>query len=190
MGRDDDVLKQQAARAGRAIGAMFFSAFGGAWLLLWAYSEFGLAVGVLAVPGLVTLGLLTWAYKVYRTHAAAMRELEHSPVARRRGRIFNAINAAQWVLIFVAATLLSTFGHGDLVLPTIIGIIGLHFLPLAWLFAYRPHLLTGVALLALACVYPSVAEGGGQSSVGALGAGLILWTSAVWAIRPRNLVRP
>jgi hypothetical protein len=61
----------------------------------------------------------------------------------------------------------------------IIAVVGLHFLPLAAVMRYRPHYASGLALLLLAVVFPFVANGGPRSGLGPLGAGLILWASAL-----------
>jgi hypothetical protein len=66
-------------------------------------------------------------------------------------------------------------------------VVGLHFLPLARLFAYPPHFVTGASLVALALAYPLLAPSGPRSGLAPLGAGMILWCSAAWAIRPVRL---
>jgi hypothetical protein len=173
-----------SAKAGRAKGAMFFAVFGGLWLGLWAHTEYpDSLVSLLGVAGLAAL-LLVAAYRVYRAHAQGLKALAQAPEGRRRARMFNLVNAAQWSVIGVAALVLSQTGHATLILPAAILIIGLHFVPLARLFAYPPHYLTGAAMMVLACVYPLLAPEGPDSDVGALGAGLILWLSALWAISP------
>jgi hypothetical protein len=178
-------MPPEAARASRAIGAMFFSAFGGAWLALWANARFPGSVSALAAVLLPAALLLACAYRTYRRHAAALRALRDTPAQVRRDRLFNRVNAGQWILVFLVALLLSRTGHAGLILPAVIFIVGAHFIPLAWLFGYPPHYLTGAALMLLAVLYPLLAEGGATSAVGALGAGLILLASALWAILPR-----
>ena len=44
------------------------------------------------------------------------------------------------------------------------------------------HFITGSGLIALAIIYPFLAPGGASYPVGCLGAGIILWISALWAI--------
>lgn len=177
-----------SAKASRAIGAMFFSVFGGLWLGLWAHSEYPNSVSALFVIAAVAAALLAAAYRVYKTNSLALKAIAKTPESLRKSRMFNFINAGQWALIFIVAFVLSQIGYATWILPAIILIIGLHFLPLARVFAYRPHYLTGVALILLACVYPLVAREGPESAVGALGAGLILWVSAAWAISPFSCV--
>jgi hypothetical protein len=57
-------------------------------------------------------------------------------------------------------------------------IVGVHFFPLAKLFRYDAHYITGSALVALASSYPFFAAGGPTSAVGPIGAAVILWVSA------------
>lgn len=168
--------------ASRAIGAMFFSAFGGAWLGLWAYSEFGATSLALLLIAALSVVLLTVSYLAYRLNAPALRERKHTAEAKHRARWFNIINAAQWIATAVIVALLWVLGYGRLALPATVFIVGLHFLPLARLFGYAPHYVTGLSLMLLAIVYPVVASNGAESGIGALGAGLILWASAIYAI--------
>lgn len=173
-----------SAKAVRAIGAMFFAVFGGMWLALWAHSEYPESVGALLAIAAVAAVLLAAAYRVYKANSLARKALAQTPESLHKARIFNLVNAGQWGVIVIVALVLPQLGYARWILPAIVLIIGLHFLPLARLFAYRPHYLTGAALILLACVYPFVAPDGPESAAGALGAGLILWLSAVWAITP------
>jgi hypothetical protein len=176
-------VSPNAARAGRAVGAMFFFAFGGAWLCLWAFSSLASPWPAAIVVAIATVALLALAHRVYRAHAAAGQTAE-TPEAKRRSRLFNIVNAAQWVLILVVGNVLANMGLSDWILPAVIFIVGLHFLPLARIFANPPHYLTGCALMLLAVVYPLLSPNGANSPVGCLGAGLILWASAAWAVSP------
>lgn len=138
----------------------------------------------------MSLALLALAHKVYRANAAAMRAVADTPQAKRRSRLFNIVNAGQWVVIFVLASVLGNTGRSDWIVAAVIFIIGLHFLPLARVFAYPPHYVTGSALMFLAIAYPLLAPSGPQSPVGCLGAGLILWASALWAIGAKPSPQP
>ena len=173
-----------AALAGRAIGAMFFSVFGGAWLALWSHSEFPESISVLLAVLAVTILLLWRAYVTYKFNSLALKREKDSIENRRKQRVFNLVNVGQWVAIFVAAGILLMAGLENLILPAVILIIGAHFIPLARLFNYTPHYITGAAMMLLAVTYPLVAPEGPTSSIGALGAGLILWLSAAWAVSP------
>lgn len=175
-------LQGDPTKAGRAIGAMFFSAFGGIWLGLWAKSEYADSFLALLVVVSMTAMLFTAALRVYKRNSVARKAVAHTPESRRKSRLFNLVNVGQWAAIFVVAIALSRTGHEKWILPSVVFIVGLHFFPLARLFTYRPHYVTGAALILLAVVYPLLARDGPDSAVGALGTGLILWLSAICAI--------
>ena len=160
---------------------MFFSVFGGVWLGLWANDQFPGALALLVVAS-GTAALFVAARRVYKANSPALKAIGQSPERRRKARVFNLINVLQWGAVFLVALVLFRTGNGRWTLPAIIFIVGLHFLPLARLFDYQPHYLTGAALILLASIYPFAAHDGPESAVGALGAGIILWVSAAWAI--------
>jgi hypothetical protein len=72
---------------------------------------------------------------------------------------------------------------GAWVVTAVIFIVGLHFMPLARIFRYAPHYVSGAALILVAVVYPFAAPGGPQDPVGCLAAALILWLSALCGLR-------
>jgi hypothetical protein len=171
-----------ANRARRAIGAMFYFAFGGAWIEYYAFQVVGKQPVVLVAIALLTLALLVVAYRRYKQNQPALAAAAPSPQQKRADIIFNIVNAAQWVVIFVAANVLVNLGLSSWVIPCVILVVGLHFLPLAYVFANPPHYITGLALILLSVGYPLLAANGPASPVGCLGAGLILWASAIWAV--------
>lgn len=173
----------QAVLAGRAIGAMFFFAFGGLWLTGWALNSHRGKTWI--VPIIVAAAVLFGvARRRYQRHAPALALEKDSPERRRAGRIFNIVNSAQWIVIVGLGLVLRNTGHGVWIIPMAIGIVGLHFFPLAAVFKNPPHYVTGAAMVALALLYPLLA--GPASPLGFLGAGIILWLSAAWALRPHS----
>jgi len=176
----------ESRRAGRAIGAMFFSVFGGLWLCFWVYLAFDARPLFIAMVVLLAAVLAAFSYRRYRRHRLARAAEAALPSRRRASRIFNIVNAVQWIAIFVAGQVLIHLGLSSWVIPAVIFIIGLHFLPLAHAFAWRPHYMTGAALMLLAVIYPLLAPAGPASPVGCLGVGLILWSSALWALMARS----
>lgn len=144
----------EAARAGRAVGAMFFSVFGGLWIALGVSGLVDPPAWVWLLPALPALALRGRALSVHRRHRDALTALEAQPEAKQRARRFHWINAGQWITIFVLGNALKWLGLGAWFIPMVIAVVGLHFLPLTGLFRYRPHLLTGVALVDLAIVAP------------------------------------
>jgi hypothetical protein len=73
--------------------------------------------------------------------------------------------------------------------PWAILVVGVHFLALVPVFHRSSHVATGAALIVLAVAYPLLATGGPDNPVGLLGTGLILWASALWALRPASPAR-
>lgn len=171
-----------AVRANRSIGAMFFIVFGTAWLCWGDMLLHGSSNWTLCLVLAAGFGLGVAALRQFAANRIALSESARSPQARRVARIFHWVNGGQWVLIIVLANVLNNIGLGAWLVPMIIAVVGLHFLPLAAVMHYRPHYVSGAAMLLLALVFPFVAGGGPRSGVGPLGAGLILWASAIFAL--------
>lgn len=167
------------ATRSRAIGATFLAIFGAAWLALWNYRT---APARLVAFGLIAAGavaILAAARARYRRYAAVAADLAETPAQQRRQRWFHIINVVQWVLILIVGNVLANLGLGAWVIPAAILIVGLHFLPLAWLFSNSVLYATAAGFIVLALNYPLLASGGPADPVGCLGAGLILWLSAI-----------
>ncbi len=164
---------------------MFFTFFGGGWLALGILGGYGMSLVALLIIVAGTLLLFFAALRQFRQNRGARAAEADSPESKRAGRIFNAVNAIQWTLVFVAAAVLSRAGHKEWIIPSIILIMGIHFFPLAVVFKVPRHYATGAALMLLAVFYPLMSSAGPTSPVGCLGAGIILWASAAAA-----LVRP
>jgi hypothetical protein len=173
--------KADARLGNRGTGAMFFSVFGAVWLFGWA-SGVHAGAGWFAAIVIVAAILFAVALQRYRRDAPEAARFKDSPERRRAGRVFNIVNSAQWIAIVGLGLVLGNTGHGAWIIPMAIGIVGLHFYPLAVVFRNPTHYFTGSAMVALAIGYPLLA--GPRSPVGFLGAGLILWLSAAWALRP------
>lgn len=179
------MVQQSAAKAGRAIGAMFMFVFGGAWTIAWSLETYDVNWPVIAIISAFSIGLFLVAWRQFRQNKAARAAEADSPESKKAGRIFNIANAAQWISIFIVAMLLSKFGLQAWIIPAIIFIVGIHFIPLAIGFKVPRHHITGVALILLAIGYPLLAPNGPASPIGCLGAGIILWLSAGAALLDR-----
>jgi hypothetical protein len=105
-----------------------------------------------------------------------------SHAKQKADRVFNIVNVTQWIIILVVGNILANIGLSHWVIPAAIFIIGIHFLPLAYVFTNRYHFITGSGLIVLSIIYPFLAPSGASDPVGCLGAGIILWISALWAI--------
>ncbi|ODU94327.1 MAG: hypothetical protein BGP23_12295 [Lysobacterales bacterium 66-474] len=173
---------RDAARAGRAMGAMVLFPFGGVWIGVYAWRMTAGNPFVMGAVVLAALALGVFAWRRYRRHRPALAAIGPTSRQKRAMRIFHIVNAGQWIAIFVAINILVRVGLPSWEIPCVIAIVGLHFLPLAHVFNYRAHYLAGAALVALAMLYPLLAPHGPADPVGCLGAGLILWASAFLAV--------
>jgi hypothetical protein len=88
---------------------------------------------------------------------------------KKEKRIFNIVNIAQGVAIFLAANIAKNIGHPEWFVPAFIFIVGAHFIPLAKVFHSRRHTVIGVAMMVWALAYPQLAQVA------------LLIRSAVWA---------
>lgn len=166
-----------------AIGAMFFALFGGLWVAAWCVQTYGAQpLRLLPVAGITVL-LFMLAWRQFSRHRAAHAAAERTPEAKRAGRLFNIVNAGQWIAIFIVGNVLKNVGLQAWFIPAVILIVGLHFFPLAWLFKARRHVAIGMALCVWAIGYPFIVRHGPIHPVGCLGAGLILWVAALAAVR-------
>jgi hypothetical protein len=159
---------------GRAIGALFFTGFGSLWLLLALAARQQLTVAH-AAPLAACALLLTLASLGLKRMGARFPRVADDPAM---GRAFGWINAVQWIAVFAVAFGFSRM-HWDAYTPSAItAIVGLHMFPLARLFRYPLHNLTGIVLTAWAIASLYVAPSGALQSTTALGTGALLWTSA------------
>ena len=140
-----DVTRRLRARS-RAIGTLVFTGFGGLWAAGGAMLSSAPAWAWLVIAAFV-LAFGVRAVRLLRTHPAVAEPLPADIAARQRraGRIFLWTNAAEGVAILLAVNLVVTLGHPQWQTAAVMAIVGLHFLPLAVGFRYRPHL---VAILA------------------------------------------
>lgn len=161
---------------------MFFAFFGAAWLILGSIrSGHGKAL-VIAPIILTALALFAFAYRRYKQNNSAISAQTGSPSEKRRFRLFNIINLAQWILILIAINVLVNLHLSAWIIPAILLIVGTHFLPLARLFSYPPHYITAAALILTAALYPFLAPPGPRSSMGCFLAGIVLWLSALYGL--------
>ena len=159
--------------SGRAIGAIFFTGFGALWLLLALYiKELLSAVTIAAL--LLGFALLLAAALTLLRRAKRWPRVPDDPAV---SRTFNRVNAAQWIAVAIAATALHKLHQDVYVMNAITVITGLHMFPLARLFRYWPHHVTGAALVvwSAASLFVPIDH---LQGIAALGTGLILWSSA------------
>lgn len=170
---------------GRAIGALVMSFFGTWWAVsglarsncpAWAWMVLAVTAAVIAVIALRTL----------RAHPSVDEPLP-AVMAQRRcraRRIFWWTCAAELAGILIGVDVVGNLGHPEWQPAAVMLAVGLHFLPLAAGFGYRPYAVTGAALTAWALAYPMLFAAGALAPTGIGAAGAILFASAAWALRP------
>ena len=160
---------------GCAFGAMIFAGFGCGWMF-WSLAAMHRIATVTAIGvDLGALALLGAAVYVRRQ----ARRWPSVPGKPGMWRAFAWINVIQWTAIAAVVFGFSRLHIGAYGAAAVTMIVGLHCLPLARLFRYPMHYVTGAVLVAWAAVSallfsPDVVEG-----AAALGTGVILWVSAV-----------
>ena len=159
---------------GRAIGATFFSGFGAIWLGLALYlrQQLNTATITLLVIG---ASLLLLACLWLSRNADRWPSVPEDPAC---GRTFNRVNAAQWIAIAIVAFSFARLHIDAYVLSAITAIVGIHMFPLARLFRYPMHNVTGAALVLWASATVLLVSTDHLQGITALGTGIILWASA------------
>lgn len=161
---------------------MFFAFFGAVWCAVGASRSLAEPLAAQLVAALVGAALLVYANRRRVTALSQFTPSPPTPAEARRDRWFHIVNAGQWVVILVVANVMQNIGLTDWIVPMVIVVVGLHFFPLARLFRYSAHIVTGALLILIALVYPHVTPGGPLSGLGPMATGLVLWGAAVYGL--------
>jgi hypothetical protein len=160
--------------SGRATGSIFFSGFGALWIALALYIKQTLTVDLAIGIGAGLAALLL-------TSCWLLRQAKHFPKLPENkyvSREFNRINAMQWIAIAIVGFTFARLHIDAYVLSAITAIVGIHLFPLAKLFRYPLHNVTGAALVVWASVSVLLVPADHLQGVTAIGTGIILWLSA------------
>ncbi|MFF8288976.1 hypothetical protein ACF068_07040 [Streptomyces sp. NPDC016309] len=161
-------------------GVGFLALFGvGWWLLGTSGFEAPLRWVAVAAGCVLALGLMLAARRF-------LPASEGGPFPPERRRRFNQINLLQWLLIIATVIVCARTGHPVLVPPLVALIVGLHFVPLAAVFA-QPRLRVPAAALVLAgATGLAVRMNEGADTTVRLVVGIIaalsLWGTAAWTV--------
>lgn len=133
------------AISGRATGVLFFSGFGCIWLCtsLAAMHRLNFVTGLFVA--IILMGLVLPALLL-------LKRIPKSGQVSKAGdeqisKTFNRLNMIQWIGIAAAILLLNIVHKPEFIVPAIATIVGLHLFPLAKLFQYPAHYVTGALLL-------------------------------------------
>jgi len=159
---------------GRAIGSIFFAAFGAVWILLALYARQTLTAITFSATLLGAFVLVLGALQLLR-QAKRWPLVADDPVMARR---FTGINVLQSVAISIVVVSFARFHIDAYVMNAITAIVGLHLFPLARLFRYPLHYASGALLVTWALLSALFVPADQLQSVTASGTGLILWLSS------------
>lgn len=160
---------------GAAIGTLFMTGFGTAWLLLGLAALGKTHYWLFAVLAIAPVAMI-WASVVRLRTTPAPTSGETKAITRRIRRQFGIVNAVQWTGIGVGIAVLRLYRRQDLIVPFIVVIVALHFLLLARIFRLPVYHYSCVLLLAwvLACHWLQFSREVLPSAL-AIGTGGILW---------------
>ncbi len=168
-----------------AIGAMVLAFFGTCWMVITFISGFRQHIAELACLGTLGAILFGTAYTMHRATQKNKRGLPlaaRSPAEVKRDAMFNRINIMQWLAVGLAILVLNVVQHQAWIVPAIILIVGLHFVPLARLFNVPFYHLLALALVVISVGLPFMVSDGPQSIVLPLATGAALWVGSVYDI--------
>jgi hypothetical protein len=173
------LLSSGARLKGRARGALICAVFGSAWMFWTAAFVQTARVASLALITAMTILIGGWAVSRVRT----TRHYQDSAADRERwasiAPLFWIDTVAEWMLGAGAVIALAHFGRYSLI-PQFLGvIIGLHFLPLAWLLRAPRYYIMGAAMIVCVLASVLVPEGEMRNVIACAGIGLPMWVTAV-----------
>ena len=182
--QNEQEANQQTADAisGRVTGVLFFTAFGSLWLCTGFYALHKLNLVTGALIALVALLLLVPALRLLRVAGQNRGATSDSQEQEQIQRTFNRVNTMQWIAIVAAVVILNFAQKQQFIVPAIATIVGLHLFPLARLFRYSAHYVTGTLLVVWSVGVSALLRPEQIASFGALGTAVILELSAAYTL--------
>lgn len=162
---------------GTAVGALFFAFFGALWVFAGFAMQHRAPAALLAALIAVVITLVLLASLIIRRTSKPAKAAD--PQRRESSRrVFRNANIAQYSAIALVIVVANIIHRPQIILPSVMVIVGLHFLPFAIAFRYFPHFVTGVAMIVWAFLYPHFGAAGFGNPSGPFGAGVIILASA------------
>ena len=173
---------------GRCVAAILFASVGALWLALGLYA-FGLLhrPAVLLLVAVVVIAVVLARLLRARIKPAIDREPTH-PRQKQDDRTFGWINAAQGLAIFLLFAILPRLGHQEFAVAAAVIVVGVHFLVMPPLYRSRSNLVLGIAMAVWGALSIALFRGDRMIAFAALGAGLLLWSNAAWALHTASSI--
>ena len=171
--------------AGITIGALVLTCFGTTWAV--QGPQIMLLIAAVVTIALLILGITT--LRTTRRLSQGKETLEEQAQNKRTSRYFSIVVGIEFASIVVAIVLLRLFKHPEAIAPVICLLVGVHFLPLAFLFLVRVYALVGIALILIGVgVLPTMYSGLTLNSpyswsfIVGLGTALVLWLASLYLL--------
>jgi hypothetical protein len=172
---------------GMTTGAAFMWGFGAFWILMGLFrgraSPTRLRVCLLCT-GIVLAGSLAFltrrASQTPPSHVASTEQ--QIAASRDMVKRFYIVFGLELAAIMVAVILLRALHFPEYILCAIALIVGIHFFPLASLFASPVYYVTGLLGCAIGILGFFMADSGMRQKVVGLSFGLLLWATSAWII--------
>jgi hypothetical protein len=158
-----------------ALGGVFLSLFGAAWLVGASYVYAGTNLPMLSAIAIASILIAAWAVLTFRARRSGYSGTNNSAV--RKGLAI--VNMLQWAAISMTVLVLNLTHHAAWIMACVVFIVGVHFFPLAKLLRYRGYYLTAAGLILVALLYMLFGGEGQSVALTLLATGAILWASAI-----------
>ena len=155
-------------------GAVIMSFFGVIFCILGLGPEIGWTNPLFLIPFAI-LGFI-----VMRVVALSRRGSANLASAST-DKVFMWATIGEGIGIVIVVNVLVNFGHRDLILPGIAAVVGLHFLPIAYVIPFRPFYAVAAGLLA-AAAFGFLAGQPAGSEVAGVVAAVALWVASFTAL--------
>jgi hypothetical protein len=189
---------------GLAIGQLWLSLVSTAFVaVLWVLGQNVLQISLI-LAGVVLIGVCLLGTSIVLLRKARQLPNDTLPasaarsreIGRRMGKRFGLVVLAEIVIIAVVNVILAQSGHGEWIVPATYFIVGVHFIPLAFVFRVKPYVLLSILwiIVTLFTVLFTSAEATLGQGLGAwvlfplAGCGLATWIITAY-ILSANLTR-
>lgn len=180
---------------GTASGVLFMAFFGTMWSYTGTIGLKGLGKPwVLIISLIIGLGLIGNALLLISKSSKLSNENSNPPRNNSKNIRFwfNIVFALEFIAIYLAVFLLNRTSNTELVPIVIAIIVGIHFLPLAYLFQIKMYYLTGILITLIALItwlfipLNSIINGNEIDlylSVVGFGSAIILWITGFFILQ-------